>query len=104
MWAIKNRVTEEWDSKGIRPIFHKVARGAWASLNHAKTHVAVAIRQRNADGETAFNWYRDAVFMEFTEEGIGQVIPVADYLKEYLQKTVENPYHDKRYDKWLEVL
>lgn len=74
MWVIKNRVTGEYDRKGMYKKRDKINRSAWTKLSHAKCHVTL----------TGFSeWYMNADFIEMTDEGIGKVIPVSEYLREY---------------------
>ena len=74
MWIIKNRVTGEYDRKGHSKQRNKVSRDAWNTLAHAKCHVA----------DAGFDeWFLEADFIEITEEGIGRIEPVIDYLREH---------------------
>lgn len=71
MWIIKNRVTGEYDTKGVGRKRDKVNRHGWNTLGHAKCHVATV----------GFDeWYLDADFVEISEAGIGRIEPVSEYL------------------------
>ena len=74
MWIIKNRVTGEYERKGMSGKRDKITRSAWSNLGRAKCHVVY--------GEFD-EWFMDADFIEMTDEGIGEVVPVIDYLREY---------------------
>lgn len=81
MWIIKNRVTGEYDRKGMTAKRDKLNRAAWETLGQAKCHVVY----------NGFNeWYMDADFIEMTEEGLGAVEPVSEYLREHFRKKM--PY------------
>ena len=79
MWVIKNRVTGEYDSKGISEVRNKVVRAAWGTIGHAKSHITNCHCHYNRFDK----WYMDADFIEITENGVGRVEPVIDYLRGY---------------------
>ncbi len=85
MWIIKNRVTGEYERKGMSGKRDKVNRHAWDTLGRAKCHVVYTGRFDE--------WFLDADFIEVTEDGIGLVIPVSDYLREH--------YSDPRTIRWM---
>lgn len=84
MYIIKNRVNGEYDRQGIYGGFHKLKRGAWDRLAHARNHVLgkLGASYGTTDPEK-FDWYMNADFIEITLDGKGEVIPVCDYLREY---------------------
>lgn len=78
MWIIKNRISGEYDSKGLGTNFSKVNRSGWATIGHAKSHVAQKLSNCN------FLWYMCADFIEFSESGTVNTIPVIGYLATYV--------------------
>ena len=82
MFIIKNRVNGEYDRRGSYDTFHKVKRGAWDKIGHAKNHVSMRVLDCRVD-HNALTWYLDADFIEMDETGIKSVIPVSEYLKKY---------------------
>ncbi len=82
MWIIKNRVTGEYERKGKHGKRDKITRAAWGTLGQAKCHVA-----NNGFDE----WYMSADFIEVTEEGIGRIEPVSNYLCERYRKKWNTP-------------
>ena len=82
MWLIKNRVTGEYDLKGLSGKRSLVSRHAWETLARAKVHVS----QNGFD-----EWYMNADFIEVTENGVRHVEPVQAYLKEY---------YNRKSDRW----
>lgn len=74
MWIIKNRISGEYDRKGMGSTFDKVTTSAWDTLGHAKCHVSQKLIGSN------FLWYLAADFVEVTENGVGRTVPVASYL------------------------
>ena len=86
MWIIKNRVTGEYERKGMTAKRDKVNRSAWGTLGQAKCHVVY--------GDVFDEWYMDADFIEVTEEGLsGKVEPVSEYIREHFRKKM--PYVSK---------
>lgn len=82
MYIIKNRITNEYDRKGHKS-FHPVSRDAWEKLAHAKNHVAMKCTWYG-DFMNNIQWYINADFLEIDETGIVSIVPVAEYLEEYL--------------------
>ena len=93
MWIIKNRVTGEYDTKGQSHKRDRVNRHGWATLGHAKCHVV------NGGWD---EWYLEADFLEITEDGVGRVVPVVDYLREYYKNSRYIP--EKRKEQVLSLL
>ena len=91
MFIIKNRVNGEYDRRGSYNTFHKVKRGAWDKIGHAKNHVICRLESRSVDHE-ALAWYLDADFIEIDETGGKLIIPVTDYLREYFSKSRKLKY------------
>lgn len=88
MYIIKNRVTNEYDTKGIHSGFHKMNRSAWDKLTHAKSHVVCKLDSFSRPVGFMFDWYMNADFIEVSEYG-GTVskMPVSDYLREYYKNS-----------------
>ena len=76
MWIIKNRLTGEYDNRGISNRFSKVTRYGWSQLGHAKNHVAQNLNLLPCNLE----WYMNADFIQLEESGKGDVIPVSEYI------------------------
>lgn len=77
MWIIKNRVTGEYERKGMSKKRDKINRNAWNTLAQAKCHVVYG----------GFDeWFMEADFIEMTDDGLGKVLPVSEYLREYYSK------------------
>lgn len=87
MWIIKNRVTGEYERKGINSARDKFNRNAWGTLSQAKCHVACRGYEE---------WFMEADFVEVTEEGTGRIMPVSEYLREYYGKNKWTPAWIKR--------
>ena len=88
MYIIKNRVSGEYDQKGIGAVFCKVKRSAWDKISHAKCHVTNTLDCGSSSRfNRIFNWYMDADFIEISEDGVGVVIPVREYLHEYYKNS-----------------
>lgn len=83
MFIIKNRVNGEYDRRGTRSTFHKVKRGAWDKIGHAKNHIVGNLYGWSRVPEKEFDWYMDADLIELDESGVKSVIPVSEYLKKY---------------------
>ena len=93
MFIIKNRVNDEYDRRGSYDTFHKVKRGAWDKIGHAKNHVICRLERHDGIDHKAFAWYLEADFIEIDETGGKLIIPVTDYLKDY--------FSESRKLKWL---
>jgi hypothetical protein len=79
MWVIKNRITNEYDHKGMSGKRNTVARAAWGTLGQAKCHVCMNM---------ADHWYLEADFINISEDGTGLTFPVIDYIKDYLRSKI----------------
>ena len=86
MFIIKNRVNGEYDRRGSSDTFHKVKRGAWGMLGHAKNHVIMRVADVRVNHQ-ALAWYFDADFIEVDETGTKSVIPVSEYLRQYFSES-----------------
>jgi hypothetical protein len=88
MYIIKNRVSNEYDTKGIYRGFHIMNRCAWDKLSHAKNHVTYKLGSFSRPDGDMFDWYMNADFIEVSEHG-GTLakIPVSDYLREYYKNS-----------------
>ena len=88
MYIIKNRITNEYDTKGIYRGFHRINRSAWDKLTHAKNHVLCKLDSFSVPEGSMFDWYMNADFIEISENG-GAVakMPVSDYLSEYYKNS-----------------
>ena len=84
MWIIKNRVTGEYDRKGLGYGFSKITRTGWTKIAYAKSHIVhkTILYLFNLDH---FNWYLDADFIKLDESGTQEVIPVGKYLIQMLE-------------------
>lgn len=92
MWIIKNRESGEYERKGQSKKRDKVTRASWATLAHAKCHVV----------NSGFDeWFVAADFIEITEEGVGRIESVLEYMREY---TRSDPWASKSRKKMLGML
>ena len=60
MYIIKNRITNEYDTKGIYSGFHIMNRSAWDKLTHAKNHVTCKLGSFSLPKGAMFDWYMKA--------------------------------------------
>jgi hypothetical protein len=91
MWIIKNRITGEYDTKGLFKPMDKLNRSSWGTLGQAKCHVAQKITACYRRLQF-LDWYLDADYMEIDETGTLNTIPVIEHLKIYLKDNHYNKY------------
>lgn len=92
MYIVKNRITGEYDRRGSTDTFSKVKRGAWDKISHVKCHVINVLLSYYFVDNKAFDWYMNADFIEINENGIGKIIPVRDYLRDYFKDSGKIEY------------
>lgn len=91
MFIIKNRVTGEYDTRGLYNSMNKFNKSSWNKLAQAKSHVAQKVtvyynRLQYVD------WYIDADYIEIDETGALNVFPVIDHLKTYFTDNYKAKY------------
>ena len=91
MYIIKNRVNGEYDRRGSSDTFHKVKRGAWNQIGHAKNHVILRCADWDVNHK-ALAWYLDADFIEIDETGTKSIVPVSEYLTQYFSESRKVKY------------
>lgn len=90
MWIIKNRVTNEYDTKGVSQRFCTAERAAWSKLGFAKTHV-INKAGNHYPHHNILKWYADADFINTGKDDTEhlEVFPVIEYLREYYEQRAD---------------
>lgn len=86
MWIIKNRMTNEYDTKGLSQRFCPAERAAWTKLGSAKNHVINKVGN-NYPHHDILNWYCNADFINIGKDDSEYVeaFPVIEYLRKYYE-------------------
>lgn len=84
MWIIKNRMTNEYDTKGLSQRFCPAERAAWSKLGSAKNHVIHKVGGYRPCLRL-LEWYCNADLINIGKDDSEYVeaFPVIEYLREY---------------------